>query len=569
VPVWRADADDAPGVQGRPEDRGGADRPGDDRSGHPAHLLQPGRRAADVGSGIRPRWLTDGRLDALAARVARLASATPRPVLAPFTGEPFALLPAFTPDDIARAAAEARQAQASWAATPPAARAAILLRAHDLVLARQDEALDIIQLETGKARRHAFEEIADAANVLRYYGTRAPRWLAPRRARGAVPLLTRTTTERYPYGLAAVVVPWNYPFTLFVTDVAPALAAGNAVLVMPDSQTSYTALWLAALLEDAGVPDGVLRLVTGDGASLGPHVVEQGDVVLFTGSTATGRRVAAQAAARLVPSSLELGGKNPLLVTDDVDLDAVADGIVRGCFVGAGQVCISYERLYIHDRVFAALVPRVVEKTRALRLGCSFEWDVEMGSLGGARQLARVTAHVADAVGKGATALAGGRPRPDLGPFVYEPTLLAEVTPAMALHAAETFGPVAAIYRVRSDDEAIALANDTAYGLTASVWCRDPERALLIARRLDAGAVNVNEAYAAAWGSVDSPSSGWKQSGPGHRHGREALDVVTRTKTIARQRVLPIGPSHGVGAARYARILTRLLKLVRSVPGLR
>jgi succinate-semialdehyde dehydrogenase/glutarate-semialdehyde dehydrogenase len=366
-----------------------------------------------------------------------------------------------------------------------------------------------------------------------------------------------------------VVVPWNYPFTLCVTDVAPALVAGNAVLVMPDKQTSLTALWLARLLDDAGVPPGVLQVVTGDGATLGPHVVDQGDVVLFTGSTATGRRVAAQAGARLVPSSLELGGKNPLIATDDVDLDDVTDGIIRGCFVGAGQVCISFERIYVHAAVLDALLPRLIAKIGSLRLGCSFDWDIDMGSLGGARQLARVESHVGDAVAKGATVLSGGRPRPEIGPFVYEPTLLGGVTPSMTLFAEETFGPVAAVYRVDGDDEAIARANDTAYGLTSSVWCRDIERATRIARRLEAGAVNINEAYAAAWGSVDSPSSGWKESGPGHRHGKAALDVVTRTKTIARQRGVPLGPARQSSAERYARVLTVLLKLVRRLPGLR
>ncbi len=315
---------------------------------------------------------------------------------------------AVTPDDVVTAAATGRAAQAAWAARAPASRASVLLRVHDLLLARQEQALDLIQLETGKARRHAFEEVADAANVLRYYAVRAPGWLAPSRRRGAIPLLTKTTREISPAGLVAVIVPWNYPLNLFITDITPALVSGNAVVAMPDQQTSFTALWALAIWREAGVPDEILQVVTGPGAELGPVLIGQADAVLFTGSTPTGRIVAAQAGARLVPASVELGGKNALLVLDDADLDAAADGIVRGCFVGAGQVCLSYERLYVDRRVYEALVPRLVERTRALRLSCSFDWDVEVGTLGSARQLARVRAHVDDAVAKGARVLVGG-----------------------------------------------------------------------------------------------------------------------------------------------------------------
>jgi succinate-semialdehyde dehydrogenase/glutarate-semialdehyde dehydrogenase len=291
--------------------------------------------------------------------------------------------------------------------------------------------------------------------------------------------------------------------------------------------------------------------------------------VLFTGSTPTGRVVASQAATRLAPASVELGGKNALLVLDDADLDAAVEGIVRGCFVGAGQVCVSYERIYVDRRVHGAIVPRLVERTRALRVSCSFDWDVEVGTLGSAKQLSRVQAHVNDAVAKGARVLVGGQPRPDIGPFAFEPTLLTGVTPSMALWGEETFGPVAAIYAVDGDDDAIASANDSPYGLTASVWSRDIARAERVARRLAVGSVNINEAYAAAWGSVDSPSSGWKASGPGYRHGRRAFDVVTRTKTIAVQRVLPLAVPPGVAPTTYRRVLTAMLRVMRRLPGLR
>jgi succinate-semialdehyde dehydrogenase/glutarate-semialdehyde dehydrogenase len=338
---------------------------------------------------------------------------------------------------------------------------------------------------------------------------------------------------------------------------------------MPDQQTSFTALWAASLLWEAGVPRDALQVVTGAGSELGPVLVAHADAVLFTGSTATGRTVATQAAGRLIPSSLELGGKNALLVLDDADLDAAVEGITRGCFVGAGQVCVSYERIYVDRRLHGALVPRLVQRTRQLRLGCGFDPAIEVGSLTSARQLARVRTHVDDAVAKGAQVLVGGQARPEVGPFVFEPTLLTGVTPAMTLWGEETFGPVASIYSVEGDEEAIARANDSPFGLTASVWSRDARRAQRVAHRLEAGSINVNEAYAAAWGSVDSPGCGWKASGPGHRHGRQALEAVTRTKTIAAQRLLPVAVPPGMSAERYRGVVTALLKVMRRVPGLR
>lgn len=486
------------------------------------------------------------------------------PVVAPFTGTELARIPAGDESDVEAAVAAARAAQPAWAALSFRERGRVFLRFHDLLLRRQDEVLDWIQLENGKARRHAFEEVLDIAIVSRYYARRAARILRRRRRKGALPLLTLTWEHRIPVGVVGVISPWNYPLTLGIGDAIPAMLAGNAVVLKPDPQTSLTALWAADVLHEAGLPDGVLNVITGEGPVLGPPLGARVDYLMFTGSARVGRLVAAQAAERLVGCSLELGGKNPMIVLADADLDGAVDGAVRGCFVGAGQVCISLERTYVHRSIFPAFLARFVERTRNLKLGAALDYSVEMGSLTSARQLATVAEHVRDAVEKGATAEAGGRCRPDLGPYFYEPTILTGVRPGMKAFAEETFGPVVSVYPFDTDAEAIDRANDTPYGLSASVWTRDARRGAAMAAQIRAGSVNVNEAYSAAWGSVDSPIGGMKQSGLRPRHGAEGILKFTDSQTVAVQRLLPIAPSHGVSAATYARWMTRLVQAVKS-----
>ena len=305
-------------------------------------------------------------------------------------------------------------------------RARIFLRFHDLLLERQDEVLDLIQWETGKARRHAFEEILDTAIVTRYYARRAERLLRPRRRKGALPLLTRTREFKSPVGVVGLIVPWNYPLNLAVTDAVPALMAGNAAVLKPDVQTSFTALWAVDLLRQAGLPPDVFGVVTGEGPLLGPALGERVDYMMFTGSTRTGRLVARQAAERLIGCSLELGGKNPMIVLADADLDAAVYGAIQGCFASAGQVCVSIERIYVHESIAERFLGSLAERTRALKVGASLDYSMEMGSLTGERQLQHVEEHVRDAVEKGAVVLAGGRRRPDLGPLFYEPTILTQ-----------------------------------------------------------------------------------------------------------------------------------------------
>ena len=486
-------------------------------------------------------------------------------MVAPYTGAAIGAIPAGTPADLQRAVERARAAQTDWARRPFAERARVFLRFHDLLLKRQDEVLDLIQWETGKARRHAFEEVLDTAVVARYYARHAERLLRPRRRKGALPLLTLTREFRSPVGVVGLIVPWNYPLNLAVTDAIPALMAGNAAVLKPDVQTSFTALWAVELLRQAGLPHDVFGVVTGDGPLLGHALGELADYVMFTGSTRTGRLVARQAAERLIGCSLELGGKNAMLVLADADVEAAAHGAIQGCFASAGQVCVSTERIYVDESIAGRFLNRFVERTRALKLGASLDFSVEMGSLTSGSQLNRVEEHVRDALAKGANLLTGGQARPDLGPLFYEPTILTHVTAEMKVHAEETFGPVVSVYPVVTEGEALERANAGRYGLNASIWTRDTARGVRLARRIHAGNVNINESYAAAWGSVDAPCGGWKESGLRPRHGAEGILKFTQSQTVAIERLIPVGTPRWMEASVHARWMTRLLQLLRRI----
>ncbi len=491
-------------------------------------------------------------------------------VTAPFTGEPVGEVLLGTADDVRFAVARARRAQTRWAVRPIGERAAVLLRFHDLLLQRTQEGLDVIQLESGKARIDAFLEYTDVAIVARYYGVHGPGHLRSRRRAGFVPLLTQAEVHHHPKGVVGIIAPWNYPLTMALTDALPALLAGNAVVVKPAELTPFSALWGAQLLYEAGLPPELFHVVPGRGEEVGEPLIEAVDYLHFTGSTEVGRIVAEQAAGRLTGHSLELGGKNPLIVRHDADLGKAVEGVRQACFSSAGQLCISAERLYVHASIFDEFTTRLAAATEAMLLNARYDFTAHMGALVSEEQLAKVTEHVEDAVAKGASVVTGGRRLPYLGPLFYAPTLLTGVTEAMTLYREETFGPVAALYPFASDEEAIARANDSAYGLNASVWTRDLAAGRRIAAAIACGTVGVNDAYVAAWASTDAPMGGFKQSGLGRRHGREGLLKYTEAQTVATQLGAPLTPAAlGLSHERFANLTVRALGLLRHLPGLR
>lgn len=514
-------------------------------------------------TGPRPMPSTQAASPLAPSHLAALvACAAGRPTQASYSPVDRSLIgevPVCTPEDVDAAIATARAAQRQWAAVPLKQRRAVVRRFHSLLLRQEAEILDLVQAESGKSRLNAFEELADAALTTAYYQRNAQRFLRPARRTGAAPGLTRTVEHRLPKGVVAVISPWNYPLTLAISDAIPALLAGNTVVLKPDSQTPFTALMALELLQEAGLPRGVFQVLTGDGPLLGPALIAGADFLMFTGSSETGKIVARQCAERLIGFSGELGGKNATLVLADADLDKAARGAAQGCFSNSGQLCISMERIYVHAALFEDFLAEFVARVEALRVGPGRGWDIEMGSLTGQRQLDRVSAHVQDALAKGARLATGGRARPDLGPYFYEPTVLTGVTGDMLVAREETFGPVVSVYQVEDDDEAVALANDSRYGLNASVW--SARRGEAVARRLLAGTVNVNDGYSAAWASHDAPMGGMKDSGVGRRHGREGILKYTEAQTIAVQRLVPVGPPPGMANGRYTRLVKGALRL--------
>ena len=459
-----------------------------------------------------------------------------RPVVNPATGAAFASASLLDADQAASAIAAARAAFPAWRALSFRERARVLLAARQVVLQRADGIAKLIEQEQGKPAVEAhLVEVFPALETLKHLALHAEDLLAEDPVEAQVLLFAHKDARlRYePYGVVLAVTPWNYPFGISLSGVATALAAGNTVVLKPAPATTLVGLRIAEVFREAGVPDGVVNVVAVDDA-LAPGLVEDPrvDKIVFTGSPATGRRVMVSAAKNLTPVVLELGGKDPAVVCRDADLDRAARGIVWGAFVNAGQTCASVERVYVETAVAEPFLQRVVELTRALRVGDPAAGEVDLGALTLERQRTIVEEHVADAVARGARVLTGGVAVPGPGYF-YPPTVLTGVDHTMRVMREETFGPVLPIMPVSSLDEAIRLANDSEYGLTASGWTRDPATARRLERELQAGVVTINDCVY-TFGEPTAPWGGFKKSGIGRAHGRAGLREMVQVKYVAR-----------------------------------
>src|SRR5579872_3908714 len=441
--------------------------------------------------------------------------------------------------DVAAAVERARGSQRAWAALAQRERIAVLREFQRTLHERKLEIAEAITREAGKPVAEALTtEVLVVLDGARFLIDNAYRLLRdePVPHGNMVAKLKTGYLVREPYGVVGTISPWNYPFSIPATETLAALVAGNAVILKPSELTSVVALELQSLLYAAGLPKDVFQVVVGDGATGAALVHAAIDKLVFTGSVATGKRIAAAAAERLLPVLLELGGKDPMLVLDDADVDVASSAAVWGAFVNAGQACLSVERCYVHRSLYEAFAKACAEKTKQLRIGNGMDPHTDVGPMIQERQVRIVESHVDDAKARGARILAGGARLPELGPNFYAPTVLADVTHDMRIMREETFGPVLPMMACDDDDEAVRLANDSEYGLAASVWTLDARRGKRLARRIHAGTVMVNDVVS-CFGISEAPHGGVKASGVGRTHGRFGLEEMVRVKYLDMDRM--------------------------------
>jgi acyl-CoA reductase-like NAD-dependent aldehyde dehydrogenase len=452
----------------------------------------------------------------------------------PATGQTVATVPDLGADAVAEMAARGRAAQPGWEAFGFEGRARVLLRAQKWVMDNSEQVISTIVSETGKTYEDAsLAEISYAGNAFGFWAREAANYLGDERVKSAQLLVKgKKLIVRYrPLGLIGVIGPWNYPLTNSFGDCIPALAAGNSVILKPSEITPLTSLLMAEGLRECGLPEHVLQIATGRGET-GAALIEHVDMIMFTGSTRTGRKVAEAAARRLIPASLELGGKDPMIVLSDADIERAANFATYYSMQNAGQTCISIERAYVEEPIYDEFVAKVSEKVRALRVGQPDGFgSVEVGAITFPPQLQTIEDHVADAVDKGARVLTGGQSKQSGGGRFYEPTVLVDVDHTMKCMTEETFGPTLPIMKVADAEEAVRLANDSPYGLGSSVFTKDTARGEEIARRLRAGAANVNDAMI-NYTALELPMGGDKASGLGSRHGAGGIRKYCAQQTI-------------------------------------
>ena len=440
----------------------------------------------------------------------------------PATGEPLATVRGYTTDEAREALTRARRAQKDWARLSVGERAKILKNFQYVLTDRMEEVCELIMMENGKPMQEALEtEVLPIIDLTAYFCGKAEKILQDQKISLHLIKYRRSFINYRPRGVMLIISPWNFPFTIPVGGVVMGLLAGNAILHKPASLTPLIALKTRELMDEAGIDPDLYQVIPGAGP-LGSEIIEMGvDYVNFTGSTAVGKMVAATCGRKLIPCSMELGGKDPLIVTEDADLDLAAGAIVWGAFANAGQVCASVERVYARAEIYDALLEKVVTRAKALRVGNPVRDEVDMGAMVDPHQLEIVDKQVQDAIAQGAKVLVGGKRGDGPGQF-FEPTVLVDVEESMDVVKEESFGPLLPMMKVYSDEEAIERSNNSIYGLNAYVYCSSPARARSIARRLEAGTVMINEVLI-THACPETPWQGAKQSGTSKVHSDQGL----------------------------------------------
>ncbi|GGE13796.1 aldehyde dehydrogenase [Marinithermofilum abyssi] len=448
----------------------------------------------------------------------------------PATGEALGQLAEATPAEVGQAMIDAREAFAQWREVPLRERLGYMKRLREIIVDQASELAKKISQDTGKVQLESLmSDIYPTVGLIRYYEKKAPSILKRKRVPMTIALFGRFSHVEYrPMGVIAVISPWNYPFQLSLAPVVSALIAGNTVILKPSEVSPFTGQVIGELLEQAGFPKGVVQVLHG-GKDVGKQLVEaRPDKIFFTGSSATGKKIMAAAAEHLIPVELELGGKDPMIVFADADLDRAVNGALWGGFTNAGQTCMAVERVYVEDAIFEKFVQQLVVKAKALRVGRGEGRDV--GSMTYPHQLKIVEEHLKDAVDKGARILCGGR-RLNEETLHFEPTVLVDVDHSMRIMREETFGPVIPVMRFSLESEAVQLANDSPYGLNGSVWSKDLHKARRVASRIESGNICINDVMIGI-AHPALPYGGNKESGMGRYHGPEGLKSFSHTVSV-------------------------------------